>query len=182
MTSWAEVMERIVRERRHALVGYAFLVSGSMSEAEEIAQDAIVKTFARGRAKREVETAEAYIKRAIVNETINRARHRKVAAARSAALAAAESEPGHETWVGVHADIHKALAGLSAQERACVVMRYFEDMTVAQIADELRLSAGTVKRYLHNAAEKLRDTLGSTMADPEPRELIRVAVKDGGTR
>ncbi len=50
MSTWAKVMESVVRERRPALVGYAYLMTGSRNEAEDLVQDAIVRTFARGRA------------------------------------------------------------------------------------------------------------------------------------
>ncbi len=173
-------MDKVVRDRRHALVGYAYLVSGSLSEAEEIAQEAIVKTFARGKAKRDVDMAEAYIKRAIVNETINRARHRRVADAKRAVVAEAESMPGHDAAVSAHEDMQQALAELSARERACVILKYFEDLTVDQIARELSLSSGTVKRYLFNAAEKLRDVLGADIDIPDTRELARVSTHSGG--
>ena len=180
MPNWAHVMETVVRDRRQALVGYAYLVTGSLSEAEDVAQEAIVKTFARGRSRTTVEQAEAYIKRTIVNEAINRARHRKVVESKNAALASPLSAPGHDSWVGSRADIAEALGALSAQERACVVLRYFDDLTVSQVAVALKLGDGTVKRYLFNAAQKLRLALGSEVVDGVRPEPVRVAVMSGG--
>ena len=51
-------------------------------------------------------------------------------------------------------------ASLGPQERACVVLRYYADRTVPEIAAELHLAEGTVKRYLSNALHRLRARLG----------------------
>jgi len=181
VSKWAEVMESIVRDHRHAFVGYAFLLCGSMSEAEDLAQEAIVKTFARGRTKTDIETAEAYIKRAIVNEALNRARHRKVADAKRVAVAQESSTPGPDAHIGECADIQTALGELSARERAVVILRYYEDQSLAQISESLKLSDGTVKRYLHNAAIKLRDALGDDVEEAEVRDVVPI-VATGGER
>jgi RNA polymerase sigma factor (sigma-70 family) len=53
-----------------------------------------------------------------------------------------------------------ALAGLAPRVRACIVLRYFEDLTVAEIADRLQLSEGTVKRYLSDGVHGLERVLG----------------------
>jgi RNA polymerase sigma factor (sigma-70 family) len=179
MQSWSDVMEVVVRERRAALVGYAYLVTGSLSEAEDITQEAIVRTFVRGRSRTDLDYAEAYIRKAIVNEAINRTRHRRLALSRRTAIAQPESAPGHDGWVASHADVAEALAALTIQERACVVLRYFEDMTVPQIAGALHLAEGTVKRYLFNAADKLRGYLDDEVID-DPDELASVSLTYGG--
>jgi RNA polymerase sigma-70 factor (ECF subfamily) len=179
MQSWSDVMEVVVRERRAALIGYAYLITGSLSEAEDITQEAIVRTFVRGQSRTDLDYAEAYIRKAIVNEAINRSRHRRLTLSRRAAIAQPESAPGHDGWVAAHADVAEALAALSTQERACVVLRYFEDMTVPEIAGALRLAEGTVKRYLFNAADKLRGFLDDQAVD-DPGELASVSLNYGG--
>ncbi len=180
MESWHSVMERVVRDRRRALVGYAYLLTGSMADAEEVAQEAIVKAFVRGRSKTTVDSAESYVKRAIANEVISRARRANVANAKKATIALPEASESHDGWVGAHADLHSALAGLSPQERACIVLKYFEDMTTPQISVALKLAEGTVKRYVFNASGKLRVRLGSDAVDAAPRETARVALGNGG--
>lgn len=156
MAKWADVMEQVVRERRPALVGYAYLVCGSRSDAEEITQEAIVRTFARGRAKTSVTQAEGYIRRAIVNEAIDRSRRRKVAQSRRALVAVPDAVAGHAGQVASDAYLEYLLTTLAPQERAVVVLKYVDDLTVAQIGAAMKLADGTVKRYLSNAAAKLR--------------------------
>ena len=184
MSNWAEVMTTVVRDRRSALVGYAYLMCGSFSEAEDIAQEAIVKTFVRGRSTTTIDSAESYIRRTIARESMNRARHRAVAEKKQPELATRAIDDGHEQWVGDHQDIVQALAELSGRERACTVLKYFADLSIAEIADELKLADGTVKRYLHNASTKLRTHLRDSVEDgaDEPQETVSVVMTRGGKR
>ena len=179
MSGWTQVMETVVRERRPALVGYAYLLTGSRPDAEDLVQEAIVRTFARGRAKTSIREAEAYIRRAIAHEAINRVRHRAVVQRYQPVLATAGSAPGHAAAVDARADVEAALDLLSPRERAVVVMRFMDDLTTASIAAALRLNEGTVKRYLANAAEKLRAQLGDDAVDLGEQPAVPVTVKEG---
>jgi RNA polymerase sigma-70 factor (ECF subfamily) len=157
-------MESVVRERRPALVGYAYLMTGSRVEAEDLVQDAIVRTFARGRAKTSVAQAEAYIKRAIANEAINRARHRMVVEQHKPLVATPHYAPGHESMVSAQADLEAALEVLSPRERAVTVLKYVDDLTV--------------KRYLANAAVKLREQLGDDAVNLTERVTVPVTLTE----
>jgi RNA polymerase sigma-70 factor (ECF subfamily) len=179
MASWTEVMDTVVRERRPALVGYAYLVCGSRSEAEEITQEAIVRTFARGRAKTSVAQAEGYIRRAIVNEAIDRSRRRKVAQSRRTLVAVPDAVPGHAGTVASDAYVEYLLGTLTPQERAVVVLKYIDDRTVTQIGAALKLADGTVKRYLYNAAQKLRGLVEETAEDHADTEYVLASVIEG---
>ncbi len=53
-----------------------------------------------------------------------------------------------------------ALRGLPPQQRACVVLRFYEDLTVAEIAHHLAVSEGAVKRYLSLGVHRLEGLLG----------------------
>ena len=52
-----------------------------------------------------------------------------------------------------------AMNGLSSQQRACVVLRYYQDLPLTQVASELGLAEGTVKRYLSEAMTRLAGRL-----------------------
>ena len=91
-------------------------------------------------------------------------------------------EAGLEKWVlglPTRLDAQRALALLAPRERACVVLRFYEDMTVPQIASELSLSLGSVKRYLHDAVARLEQHLGP-LADAHLDDLDDAA--HGGAR
>ena len=60
------------------------------------------------------------------------------------------------------ADVVRALAALSPRERACVVLRQMEDLSVVETASALGLSEGAVKRYTSDGLARLNAALGST--------------------
>ena len=61
MAGWQAVLDVLVRERGTALVGYGYLLTGDLREAEDLLQDSLVKVFARGRPAHEVASAEALV-------------------------------------------------------------------------------------------------------------------------
>jgi RNA polymerase sigma factor (sigma-70 family) len=140
-----------MRTRRAALVGYAALLTGDLASAEDVVHDAIVKAFSRGRPFTHVNKADAYVRRTIVSVFIDRTR-REQRFRHAAPLVARPVEfAPHEP----NLDLDRALATLSPQLRAVTVLRYVDDLTVAQIAERMRLADGTVKRYLHDAQQQL---------------------------
>lgn len=148
----------LARRRGDGLVRYAFLLTGDVAAAQDLVQDAFVKVFVRLRAHPEAEFAEAYVRRAIVTTYIDGHRRRRRFTEVRHLLATGDEYLGPDT--SAHLDLHAALATLSTQERAAVVLRYFSDLTVAEVADEMGLALGTVKRYLHAAIGKLEQRLG----------------------
>ncbi len=77
MAAWQGLLEELVRDRRPALIGSASLLTGNRNDAEDLVHDAIVRTFSRARAFENVNAADAYIRRAITNAFIDRARPRR---------------------------------------------------------------------------------------------------------
>lgn len=153
-------LTELVRARGPALVGYAYLLVGEQKAAEDLVQDAFVKVFVRMRDGSSPDAIEAYVRRTILTLHIDAYRRsRRWAGIRHLFM----TPERHETRTDdVHqsADIRSALGSLSPQERACVVLRYFDDLTVPQTAERMKLHPGTVKRYLHNAVARLEALLG----------------------
>jgi len=158
-TGWEQVVQRLVAERGTALTRYAFYVSGSHDDAADLVQDALVKTFGRLRNGFTVQSAEAYVRRVILTTWIDRGRRttrwRKVAHL-TVVPELADAEIG-DTESRI--DLHEELRKLSPRERACLVLRYYEDLKVDDIAATLELSSGTVKRYLSDGLAKMAVSL-----------------------
>lgn len=165
---WQDVLDALMRERRAALVGYAFAFAGDLATAEDLVHDAVVRTFAKPRDLRSVPAAEAYVRRAIATTFFNR--HRRLVRLRDRAHLLVEDAEHVDPAEGVlrRERVHAALQQLSPRERACAVLRFYEDLTVAQIADVLGVRAGSVKRYLSDGAAKLRAHLGEDALDDPP--------------
>ncbi|MFE6234386.1 sigma-70 family RNA polymerase sigma factor [Cellulosimicrobium sp. NPDC057862] len=167
MARWEEVLDEIVRTRRRALVGYAYLLTGDVTEAEDLVQDALFRTFRRGRAATDFALAESYVRRAVLTGFLDGTRRRRRWDGVRHLLAPPAPTDRVETVVEARVDVVEALGALAPRERACVVLRYFSDLTVHDVAERLSLSEGTVKRYLSDANGKLAARLGPLRVDEE---------------
>lgn len=139
----------LFRERFDPMVRLATLLTGSVETAEELVMDAFTRVAPR---IDELDQPAAYLRTAVVNAT--RSHHRRVRTARAAPLPdpTAVLDPEiDELW--------QRLDRLRPDERACVVLRFYEDLPLADIARQLDLPLGTVKSHLHRAIATLRSLL-----------------------
>jgi len=157
MSDWATTLDTLLRERGSALFGYAYVLTGSAPAAEDLLQDALVRTFRTGSGSRGLDSAHAYVKRAIATAFIDQGR-RSAARPRTVTNAGLEAAPtpDHAAASDAATDLHAALLTLPPRERACVVLHYLEDLPVARVAAELKLAEGSVKRYLSDGVNRLR--------------------------
>ena len=171
MTEWQDTMERLVRDRERALLGYAYLVCGDSNRAQDLVQEALVRTFSRERHGLTVGTAEAYVRRAITSVLIDQ--YRRAQRWDRVQHLFRDAEPSRDPVYAIEAgsDVHAALATLAPRERACVVLRYFDDLTVPQISRHLGIAEGTVKRYLADAMGRLQLALG-TFEDEDETTVV----------
>ncbi len=163
MSGWEEMLNELVHTRRRALTAYAFLLSNDLREAEDLVQDALIAVFSRGHLT-DITSAEAYVRKAILNTYLDGFRRRRRWAAIRHLNATPECQQANEAATADHIparlDVHRALNLLSPRQRACVVLRFYEDLTIPAIAIKLSLSSGTVKRHLFDAIRRLEVELG----------------------
>ncbi|MCJ7826620.1 MAG: sigma-70 family RNA polymerase sigma factor [Demequinaceae bacterium] len=178
MGQWKPMVEELVRERSPRLLGYGTMLVGSVADAEDLVHDAIVKTFRRGRSFPHVNAAEQYVRRTMLTLAIDRHRSR---GARDRALDrapnATTASPDLDD-LDAALDIEAAFTILSPRERACVLMRFYDDMTISAIGVHLGLADGTVKRYLSNAFTKFATVAHLDPAWTEAPEKISVTEKE----
>lgn len=163
MARWEPILDEVMRERGSGLLAYARLLTGNDAEAEDVLQDALVRSFSRGRSFTHVNAAEAYVRRAIPSVFIDRLRHR---CTRDTAQERQAHEQDESISMGDRdavLDVRAALATLPARERTCAVLRFYDDLTVPQIAAQLGLADGSVKRYLADASARLAAVLGDVV-------------------
>ncbi|HEX6498004.1 MAG TPA: SigE family RNA polymerase sigma factor [Micromonosporaceae bacterium] len=158
--------DEYVRDRHADLLRFAHVLSGDRYLAEDLVQDALERAGMHWRRIRRHDDPEGYLRRIIVNQHVNGVRRRR----RERLVA---SPPEQPTPVGERRDdaVWQLLATLPRKQRAVVVLRYYEDLSEAQIADLLGCSVGTVKSNGSRAMAKLRAALA-----PSPSAV------DGGTR
>ncbi|MDT0164012.1 sigma-70 family RNA polymerase sigma factor [Actinotalea sp. AC32] len=168
--AWEDELATLARERGPALVGYAYLLTGDLHAAEDLVQEALVRTFRRRRTT-DVEWLEAYVRSVVLNAYLDAYRARRRWAGVAHLFAGGTTTPTTSSPEAVatdRADVEAAMARLSPRERACVVLRYTEDLTVGEVAGRLGVSEGAVKRYLADA----RKRLGGLLADETETEIL----------
>ncbi|KQR17198.1 sigma-70 family RNA polymerase sigma factor [Cellulomonas sp. Leaf334] len=169
---WEPMLEQVARERYPRLVARAMLLVASRADAEDLVQEALVATFSSRARFESPGQAEQYVRRAIVSRFVDRTRKReyeKLAQQRVAARPA----PADLTGEVLSTELEVALRALSPRQRACVVLRHLEDMSVRETAAALGLSEGAVKRYVSDGVAALNAALGTTSpADRDPVVLV----------
>ena len=143
--------DEFVAARSAALLRTAYLLTHDHALAEDLLQTALAKAwFAWGRIESH---PEAYVRRVLVTTYATWWRRkwngeRPTETLPEQASVAPDTDSAHDLWT--------ALASLPRRQRAVVVLRYFEDLSVAETADALGVSPGTVKSQLSKALAKLR--------------------------
>lgn len=152
-----------VRSRSAALLRTAYALTGDHGHAEDLLQTALLRTARRWPAARNA--PEAYSRQVLLNLCRDRVRWLR-RRPRESALAEAAGRPGPgggmdgmAEQVGQRHSLIQALAGLPASQRQVVVLRFLEDLSVAETAALLGISPGTVKSYTTRALTSLRGIL-----------------------
>ncbi len=142
------------------LVRLAALLLDDLSTSEEVVQDAYVKMHSAWRRIREPQAAEAYLRVTVLNLARSRMRHRQVADrhAPKPMPDAASAEHGAMESIERQA-VLAALRSLPGRQRECLVLRYYGDLSEAQIAESLGISPGAVKSHSSRGMGALRKAL-----------------------
>jgi RNA polymerase sigma-70 factor (sigma-E family) len=159
--SWKQTLTELTVRRGAALKRHAFLLCGDDSRAEDLVQEALVRVFSRPLRVPRPGAAEAYVRVTMTNLFIDGARRhtRWTRAAPLLRTPAVAADPADQ--VAARDAMLTALSGLSPRQRACVVLRYYQDLPVAEVAAALGVGEGTVKRYLSEAMPKLAALLSA---------------------
>ncbi len=166
---WESVLAELVAHRGDALARYAYVLCGDRDDAADLVQSALVATFSRLRNGFDVERAEAYVRRAIASAYVDRGRRASRWRATVHLQAREELEESPSAAIDRRLDLRRQLGTLSPRERACVVLRYYGDLKVDDIATDLGISAGAVKRYLSDGLAKLASALTDPAIAANPR-------------
>jgi RNA polymerase sigma-70 factor (sigma-E family) len=159
-----ESFDGYVRARWAAWFRVAHLLTGDHHRAEDLVQQALLRVAGRWRQITANGDPDAYVKKVLYREHISRWRaiRRRVSEVRVTAPEAPTHDPS-EAVVNALA-LRRALAELPARQRAVLVLRYYDDLSVAQTAELLDLRADTVRTYARDGLARLR-SLGPQLAD-----------------
>jgi RNA polymerase sigma-70 factor, ECF subfamily len=133
----------------------AYRYASNPSEAEDIAQDALLRAWRRRSTLREPERRNQWLATIVRNEAFRQ--HARIRPDPTAAIEAYEGAEDAQVVATVErADLRAALKQLGDRDRELLEMRYQEDLTQAEIARKLGIPEGTAKVRLHRARDKLR--------------------------
>lgn len=175
MANVGPILAQLVRDAGPRLAAYGYVLTGNQADAEELVQEAMVKTFARKPRLTDISAAEQYVRLSMKTTAIDRGR--KEARFRKNAHQHVAPTEVHDDVQAISAkvEVSRALTRLSAQQRVAIALRYWDDLTVTEVAHAMKLHPGTVKRYLHEAAAVLRPLLGDHPDGPEDEAFRIVA-------
>ena len=150
-------LEAIVTHVYPWATSVAFLLCRNMAQAHDLVQDALVQAVRRPPEPLDVPTLRAWLRTVIFRLYL---RQRSRAKREALALLRLQGErPADPAAADLDDTVVNALGTLSPKQRACVVLRYVEDLSEQEVADLLGLRLGTVKAHLAQARQRLRDTL-----------------------
>jgi RNA polymerase sigma-70 factor (sigma-E family) len=148
------------------LLRVAQLLTGDRGRAEDLVQDAYAKAYLRWD-KIRADDPWAYVRRCLVNGYTDWWRRKPWREQPRALLPELRSAPDHAAGAADRAVLVLALAGLTRRERAVIVLRFYQDLSEAQIGQALGMAPGTVKSTNLRALRKLR---GSVHLQPDAIE------------
>lgn len=179
MTS-AEEFAEFARVMSPRLRRTAFLLCGDWHTAEDLAQTALTQVFVSWRRIRRQDAVHAYTTRTLVNAYLA---HRRLKRTGELVTGWFPERAARDPALETRMVLLGALATLPPRSRAVVVLRYWADLSVDQVADVMGCSPGNVKKLSARALGKLRVLLGEAMADSGSSSLLPVTKHEpGGSR
>lgn len=155
-----------------ALARTAWLLCGDLHLADELVQQALVRTYLAWPRARDRDPL-AYARRVLANLRIDTWRRRR----REVLVDPVDLPHGaRSSSADQHADrdqLVRALATLTTRQRRVVVLRHLEGLSETEVADDLGVSVGTVKSTASRALARLRDSLGDDAHTPDQQRSVR---------
>ncbi|MFF8591622.1 SigE family RNA polymerase sigma factor [Streptomyces sp. NPDC015220] len=149
-----------MRARQPVLLRAARSLTANPSDAEDLLQTALTKTYVAWERIEDHRALDGYVRRALLNTRTSQWRKRKVEEFACDELPEPDPAPGAADPAEQQAlrdAMWRAIAKLPARQRAMVVLRYYEDLSESQTAEVLGVSVGTVKSAVSRALGKLRE-------------------------
>ena len=149
-----------VRARSLSLRRTAYLLCGDWSSGDDLVQEALAKVYVAWPRIAATEAALSYTRTTMLRTYLNEKRKWR----REVNLADVPEHPTDDQDTALTVTLSALLRELPAKQRAVLVLRFYQDLSVPQIADELGIPEGTVKSQLSRGLATMRTRLG----EPEP--------------
>lgn len=137
------------------LVHLARALTASPTLAEEIVQEAFIKVYEK---RASVSAPAGYLRQVVVNECHSRTRRAAVERSKLEILGR-RPEPAPSPEPGVREEILSTLSDLPQRQRTAIVLRFYEDLSVAATAELMGVRQGTVKSLVHRGLQALKASI-----------------------
>lgn len=154
-----------VETRWRLAVARAYRLTLDPSEAEELAQDSFVRVWEKWD-RIASQNPDAYLQRVLTNRYLSRTRRLVTMRRLVHVLRHSDSQPDPAEELSERDMLLQALQHLTPTQRAVVLLRFVEDLSVAQVADILGCSTGSIKTHTSRALATLRQILPTTIELP----------------
>ena len=162
-----ERFTEFVRAHSGRLFRTAFLMTGDHQRAEDLLQTSLVRLYQHWPRVEAMDYPVGYARKVVVSQAASWWRRRS--SHESPMIVREEPARGDRTdEAAEHERVWTAVLSLPPRQRAVTVLRYYEDLSEAEIAETLGMAPGTVKSHGHAAARRLVDLLGEPAAQPTP--------------
>lgn len=145
--------EEFAAARLPSLMRCAVLLCGDREEAQDLVQEALTRTLVKWHKIAKMEQPYAYVRRIVTNEFLSARRRGRI---RTVPLDGHDASVPPDPGPGGGDELWRMLAELPRQQRAVLVLRYYEGLTDDEIATTLNCRPGTVRGYASRALAALR--------------------------
>lgn len=162
-----DAIETLVRVHEAGIFRLALSILGDEAEANEVTQETFLSALRALPSYQEKKSLKAWLYTIALNHSRSHLRKRKVIERLRSTLTGifrgeTEKQVSPEETViqnEKEAALWRSLNGLDERHRLVVVLRYFHELSIAEISEILSVNEGTIHSRLHSAREKLRDAL-----------------------
>lgn len=145
--------------REGALQRTAHLLTGDVHSAQDLVQTTLAKLYLKWEHVRKADNVDAYARKVLVNEFRTAWRRPLRRVEQVVELVPDEAAPERPTYDGTREAVWRFVCSLPPKQRAVVVLRFYEELTEAEIAELMGISVGTVKSQSSRALATLRAQL-----------------------
>jgi RNA polymerase sigma-70 factor (sigma-E family) len=160
-----EGFAQVVEARQRSLQRTAWLLTGDWALAEDLVQTALARSWPRWERIRRRDDPELYVRRVMVNTWASWTRRRWRGERPSETVPDGRAPGDMAAEAAVRMAVRAALGSLTVRQRAVLVLRVFDDLSEAQVAEVLGCAVGTIKSTMARAVARLRE-------DPRLAELM----------
>ncbi|MEU8226270.1 SigE family RNA polymerase sigma factor [Kribbella sp. NPDC048915] len=157
MSEAAQDFEEFARARISQLYRTAWLLAGDSHHAEDLVQETLGKLYRSWKRLQHVDNLSAYANTVLTRTYISARRRRSWSEQPIAAMPERAERPGDPE---LRLSLQQALAELPPLDRAVLVLRFFEDRSVEQVASDLGKNPGAIRTRTNRALTRLRAVLG----------------------